>query len=67
MPRARAARETQVPTVIVPQGAPSWITPELIGHTLRVWNPYYDDSLTVDDAVNILTGVSRLIGALSRS
>ena len=67
MPKARVARESRVLDVAVPQGAPSWITRELIEHTLRVWNPYYGDSLTPDDAVNILTSVGRLVGVLTRS
>lgn len=67
MPTANV-KEAQIPVnADVPAGAPSWITPELVTHTLRVWNPYYGDSLTSDDAVNILMNVSRLVGVLSRS
>lgn len=53
--------------VTAPPGAPSWMTPELIAHTIRVWQPYYSDSLTPDDAVTILRNVSELFGVLSRS
>ena len=45
---------------IVPAGAPKWITPELIRETLRVWQVYYPERLTVDDALTILISVSLL-------
>ena len=45
----------------VPAGAPNWITPELIEHTLRVWQPYYATPLTTDDALAIIQSVGRLI------
>ena len=36
---------------IVPAGAPDWITPELVEATIRVWQPYYKDVLTPEEAV----------------
>ena len=47
------------------QGIPSWITPELIADTVRVWQPYYTEPLTAKDAVGILMGVGNLFTSLS--
>ncbi len=52
--------------VRVPAGAPCWITPELIEHTLRVWQPYYENQLIPEGALEIMMGVSRLVEVLSR-
>jgi hypothetical protein len=46
---------------------PSWITPELIALTIKVWQPYYASPLSSDDAVTMILGVGRLFGVLSRS
>lgn len=51
---------------MVPAGAPSWITGELIQQTLRVWQPYYATPLTLDDALAMLLNVGRLCGELSK-
>lgn len=48
----------------IPDGAPSWITSELIANTLDTWQPYYAERLTVDDAVAILQAVGRLADVL---
>ena len=47
-------------------GAPAWITPELVAHTQKVWQPRYKEFVTPQDAVTILLSVSRLFDALSR-
>ncbi len=47
------------------QGIPAWITPELIADTIRVWQPYYTESLTVQDAVGMLMSVGNLFASLS--
>ena len=47
-----------------PLSLPAWITPELIAQTLDVWQPYYRNRLTEQDAVDILLGVGRLFDAL---
>ena len=52
--------------VVVPEGTPPWITPALIRETIATWQPFYRDSITVDDAVKILTNVGRLFEVLSR-
>lgn len=48
------------------EALPSWITEELIGRTLKIWNPRYGGVLTRDDAIAIILSVSRLYGVLSR-
>lgn len=50
----------------LPPGTPAWITPELAEQTIRVWQPFYDSPLTLDDAVIILNSVGRLFRVLSR-
>jgi hypothetical protein len=50
---------------ILPAGAPDWITPELIEATIRTWQPYYEATLTPEEAVTILLDVGRLFEALS--
>jgi hypothetical protein len=37
----------------------------LLDHTIRVWQPYYADPLTPDDALAIIQGVGRLIEVLA--
>ncbi len=49
---------------VVPPGAPSWVTPELIADTLRVWQPYYPTPLTTDDAFEMIMNVGRLFDVL---
>ena len=46
------------------QGLPAWISSELIEDTIRVWQPYYEHRLTIDDAIQILIGVDRLLEVL---
>ena len=50
----------------VPSGAASWVTPELIEQTVRVWQPYYKEPLTPEDALAIIQSASQLYNALSR-
>lgn len=48
-------------------GAPEWITPELIQITLKVWQPRYKAQLSEDDARIILLSVGRLFDTLALS
>ena len=50
---------------IVPAGAPDWITPELVEATIRVWQPYYAEILSPEEAVTMIQSVGRLFLALS--
>ncbi len=50
---------------VSPYGLPLWITPELISENIRVWQPYYAQPLTVQDAVGILVGVGNLFAVLA--
>jgi hypothetical protein len=51
--------------VTVPLGAPAWISAALIEETLRVWQPYYANPLTVEDAIDIMQAVGQLVKVLS--
>jgi hypothetical protein len=53
------------PKSIVPAGAPDWITPELIEATIRTWQPYYEATLTPEEAVIMILNVGGLFEALS--
>lgn len=69
MPRRRlqldasTARETEKHSV--PSGAPSWVTRELIEKTISVWQPYYADRLTDDEALAMILNVARLFDSFS--
>lgn len=65
-PKTRNRRRPQGDGIQVPEGAPAWITPALIRETMAIWQPFYRDSITRDDAVRILTCVGRLFEVLSR-
>jgi hypothetical protein len=62
---SRKAAQQSSTTDVVPSGAPSWVTPELIAHTLRVWQRFSDQPLTPDDALEIINGAGRLIESFS--
>ena len=59
-----ASREGAGPG-IVPAGTPDWITPELIEQTIRVWQPYYAELVTPEEAVTMILNVGRLYDVLS--
>jgi len=46
------------------EGAPDWVTPALIAHTLRVWQPHYAEPLTEADALAIVCNVVGLLDVL---
>lgn len=52
-------------SIVVPPGAPAWISAALIEETLRVWQPYYAHPLTVEDAIDIMQAVGQLVTVLS--
>ncbi len=49
------------------EGLPRWITLELIYYTIRVWQPYYKQSLSLSDAVDILLNMQVFRRVLSVS
>ena len=61
--RQQARDEPQ--SVRVPAGAPEWVTPELIEHTRKIWQPFYDHQLIPDQIVEIIMGVGRMFEVLS--
>ena len=44
---------------------PDWLSDELLRKTLEVWQPFYDDPLTEEDAKYIILSVGRLIDIVS--
>lgn len=60
----QAKEERQLASAPVSSGAPRWVTPELIADTIETWQPYYDDPLTVENAVQILLSVAQLVDVL---
>ncbi len=55
---------TQPAHVSVPPALPAWITAEGIEDTIKVWQPYYKDKLTVEDAVAIMVNITALFDVL---
>lgn len=49
---------------IVPQGAPAWVTDELIQDTLDTFQSHYQKTLTPEDALEIVTNVANLMDLL---
>jgi len=68
MRRVQPERESERggDAVAVPPGTPEWITPELIRRTLQVWQPYYAQRLTPEDAVTMIRSAGELFAVLSR-
>lgn len=50
----------------VPPGAPNWVTVELIQQTLKVWQPFYSQTLIPEDALEIIMGADRMFNCISR-
>ncbi len=66
--RSTRQKGSSVPTsIVVPSGAPSWITPELLQKTLEVWQPYYEQELIPEDALAIIMGVGQMFACLAPS
>jgi|GEM_PF-1587610 len=65
-PRRDKPPQTSEPNEVrVPAGAPTWVTPELIQHTLRVWQPFYEHPLTPQDALGMILSTGRIVEALT--
>ena len=61
---AQAAAQPVAPPLL-PPGLSAWITPEIVADTLQTFQPFYDTSLTVDEAVEILLSAGRLLAILN--
>ncbi len=51
-------------SLAVPPGTPAWITGDLIETTIRVWQPFYNEPVTIEVAVEMLIRVGQLFGTL---
>jgi len=49
---------------VLPPGLPAWISAEAIADTLRTFQPYYEQTLTVDDAIEMLMAAGNLFDVL---
>lgn len=50
----------------LPAGVPNWITFELVQRTIRVFQPYYSERLTVEEVIGMIQRAARLLGTLMR-
>ncbi len=48
----------------LPAATPPWITPELVEHTLRVWQPRCTEPLSIDEAIAMILRIGRLSDVL---
>lgn len=64
-PRERRTPNVEPSVVRVPAGAPSWITAELIEHTTRIWQPFYEEQLIPEQAMEIIMNMGRMMDLLS--
>lgn len=52
--------------ILLPAATPGWITAELVELTIRVWQPYYRETLSVEEAIDILRRTGALLTILPR-
>lgn len=45
---------------------PDWVSDELVQKTIEIWQPYYPNQLTRDDAIAIINNVGGVIDCLRR-
>jgi len=57
--------ESEASRLRLPEGTPTWITPELVELTVKTWQPYYPQPLTIDEAIDMIRSVGRMWEALS--
>ena len=60
-----ALQTDEAALVVVPAGVPAWITPELIEETIKVWQPYYPEVISPEEAITMIQSAGRLFQALS--
>lgn len=56
--------EGEASALRLPAGTPAWITPELVELTLKTWQPYYSQPLTLDDAIGMIRSAGLIFDAL---
>jgi hypothetical protein len=65
MPRGSQAESSIARSATsLPPGAPAWVTTELLASAIAVWQPYYSELLTDQEALDLVLGVGRLFDAL---
>jgi hypothetical protein len=52
------------PSTQLPAGLPAWITIKDVEDTLQTFQPFYAETLTVEDAIGMLMAVDHLFDAL---
>lgn len=55
---------SQLPEIVLPPATPAWVTPELVEQTLKTWQPYYQEPLTIDDTIVMIRNVGLMFDAL---
>ena len=45
---------------------PDWVSDDLLQKTIEIWQPYYPNQLTRDDAIAIINNVGGVIDCLRR-
>ena len=45
---------------------PDWVSDELLQKTMEIWQPYYQNELTREDAIAIINNVGGVIDCLRR-
>ncbi|MBC7784170.1 MAG: hypothetical protein H7144_10050 [Burkholderiales bacterium] len=48
----------------LPPNTPAWITAALVLNTIRVWQPRYKNTISVSEAITMLTRVGQLMDVL---
>lgn len=61
MQRSTAQHET---AITIPDGIPSWITPELMAETVETWQPYYNHPLTPQEIADIIQNIGQLFDVM---
>ena len=66
MRRPKTSRPSSQPVPIrVPDGAPKWVTPDLIERTINVFQPKYNKPLTAEDSLEIILNTVHLFDLLT--
>ncbi len=62
MATANSQRDEHLP--FLPAETPTWITPDLVQHTIRLWSRYEPRPVTSEDAVEMILHIGELFEAL---